>query len=141
MSTVTQKDVKSPFGQRVINRVIGRMYRLRAYQGAPATATVDVGLVQQASVIGDLYLLAHKTAAAGESLVIDVLVNGVSVLTARFTYDATQPKGKQVSLKSLLAGAPVHMAPGDLVQVAFAYTPGGSPALYGVEVTLEPTPE
>lgn len=66
--------------------------------------------------------------AAGETLVVDVKMNGVSVLTAVLTLTNASPVGPATATLSLDA-AQVSYVNNDLITIDTTYTAGGGPAM------------
>lgn len=131
MSIIKNKDLHPPMNGASIRKLIGLLNRFEHEQTAAASAagTVIPGTnpVKQDHIIQDLFFIATGAAAAGESMTIDVLRNGVSILTGVFTYDSTKTAKKQLSLMNLLTAAGKKIAAGDVLTATRVYTAGGGP--------------
>jgi hypothetical protein len=134
---ISEKSLRGLGNNVTINRLLGWFNRITHFQGTPATATTKAGLITQPGVVGEVYLVVRGVAAAGESLGVDVLVNGVSVLTAPYTFDATKNAlvGTQIPLP--IDETKVNLACGDLV--SFQRTLTGGSTITESQITLEPT--
>lgn len=93
-------------------------------QAVAATAAgVAAFIAPAAGAITSVRAFAGAGAASGESLTVDVKINGVTCLTGVITLGATE--GTDVQSGTLAAA--VALAAGDKVTVDFAYTAGGGP--------------
>lgn len=133
MSTLKNKDFHSPMNSATIRKIVGHLNKIQHEQAVAADATASVfvggGPLKQSGVIEDIYFISSIVAGAGESMTIDVLRNGVSILTGVYTFNATAPNApdKQVSFKSLLTPAGRALNVGDVITVTRDYTVGGTP--------------
>ena len=134
---IAEKSLRGLGNNVTINRLIGWWNRITHFQGTPATATDKAGLITQPGVVGEVYLVVRGEADVGESLVVDALVNGVSVLTAPYTFDPTKNTlvGTQIPLP--LDETKVNLACGDIV--SFQRTLTGGSTITESQLTLEPT--
>jgi hypothetical protein len=106
MSTLTVQDLAMlsvPPGLTLEARqkLLGKLFEATSEQLVAATAAASLfqnGVVTQAFTITALYVVLSTAAAAGESMVIDVFKNAVSILTAPFTIDDTKAAGSQIAL-------------------------------------------
>jgi hypothetical protein len=71
-------------------------------------------------------------------MVVDVLKNGVSILTSTYTFDRTKSADVQIELP--LAAASANLATGDRLTVTRVYTAGGSPTMTATSVVIEYSP-
>jgi hypothetical protein len=93
-------------------------------QTTAASATVRSFVASGTGVITGVYAAAGATAAAGESLTVDVQINGVSCLSSVITLDAA---ATTVAQAGTIDTAADDIAAGDIITVVFAYTAGGGP--------------
>lgn len=134
MSNLTHKDLR-PFGTTNATKLISHIKRGRSSQGAAATVASPAGLVanmdpvDQDMTITDITFVASVTPAAGESLVIDVTVDGTTILSGTFTFNNTLVGDRVYSLKNLLLAASNRIRAGQIVRVIRTYTAGGGPAM------------
>jgi hypothetical protein len=142
MSKLSKKDLHTPFTSKTISKLIGFFLRGQSEQATAATlaSSAMVGLTPatQNGKITSLYLVSADNAASGESMVFDVLKNGVSILTATYTFNSSSTKDAQIELP--LAAASANVAVGDRLTVARTYTAGGSPTMMATSVVIEYSP-
>jgi len=93
-------------------------------QGAAATATVTKFIASAAGKINSVKALAGTAAAAGESMTVDVRINGVSCLTSAITIDDSS--GTSVEDGAIDTAANT-LAADDVVDIVRTYTAGGGP--------------
>ncbi len=93
-------------------------------QAVAATAEETVMIAPSAGVIRSVKAVAGTTAAAGESMTVDVKINGTTVLTGVVTLDDTAGTTVQSGTLDSLA---IAFAENDLITVARTYTAGGGP--------------
>jgi len=92
---------------------------------AVAASLDDIVFVAPADgTITSLYAKAGTTAAAGESMDIDIEIGGVAVLTAALTLDATAGTTAQEGTIDTAANS---FSAGDVIEITRAYTAGGTP--------------
>lgn len=131
---LVQKTLHAPMNANSIRLVRGRIERIVSKQGAAATLTENE-ILDGSGNLQELYLVAAAVAASGESLTINVLKNGVSILTAPFVYDSPDPSDTVISLPVL---PDVSFVLGDVITVARTYVAGGGPTPIGAnKVVLE----
>jgi len=87
--TVPFTDLQTPLTEKSRAKLIGHLNKARRTQDAAATATLQLWIADFDGVLGDAHAAVGATAAAGESMVVDLLKNGVSVLTGTLTQRAT----------------------------------------------------
>lgn len=142
MSKLSKKDLHTPFTSKTISKLIGFFLRGQAEQAVAASlaAAPVAGLTPatQGGKITSLYLVSSDAAAAGESMVVDVLKNGVSILTAPYTLDATKLRDTQIELP--LAAASANILIGDRLTVTRTYAAGGTPTMTATSVVVEYSP-
>jgi len=126
MSKVSRKDLHTPFQSHVVTRLIGQMHAAKSEQlvAADLTALMAGGVAKHAGKINSLFLVSSVACGSGESMDIDVLKNGVSILTAPYTIDDTTPVGEQIELPLV---EHTEVAIGDILTVSRDYTAGGTP--------------
>jgi hypothetical protein len=88
-----------------------------AQNGAPA---------RRAGTVTAVKLVSAVTAASGESMVIDVLKNGATILSSTYTYDSTKTAKSRLALS--VTGS-TTIAVGDIITVSRTYTAGSTPAM------------
>lgn len=118
---------------------IGKQEQLKHFQAAAADATEDpLGQVGFDGCIGDAYVLVGTACGAGESMTVDLLKNGVSVLTAVLTIDATTDTLNQIPLP--IDPALASFLAGDVFTTTRDYTAGGTPTpMANTTVVVEPS--
>jgi hypothetical protein len=90
-------------------------------QTTAASATVRSFIASGAGVITGVYAAAGATAGTGESITVDVQINGVTCLSSVITLNAA---ATTVSQPGTIDTAADDIAAGDLITVVFAYTAG-----------------
>lgn len=140
MSKQDNADLTTPFTPRTNNKLLGHINRMSSSQIVAASLAADVmGQAADDHFIGDLFLVSGAIAASGESMTVDVLKNGVSILSGVYTIDASTPVGAQVSLLSLIDADKRTLAPSDILTCTRVYTAGGGPTpMLNTGVFLEP---
>lgn len=129
MGQLKQKDLHNPMSSAAIRAVRGRIDGFRSRQ---ATA-VDLTDTQVSDIVGNIHdvtFVAAAVAAAGETMSIDIHVNGASILASAFIVDDTYPQGSVVHI-------PVetpNLAIGDKVEIIRDYTAGGGATPMGANV-------
>jgi len=98
--------------------------RASSYQATAATAAEVVMIAPAAGFIESVKAVAGAGAAAGESLTVDVKINGTTVLTAAIVLDAAA--GTDVK-SGTLDSAAIEFAADDLISVERTYVAGGGP--------------
>jgi len=133
MTEFTKRDLHTPFNEKTLTRLWGVMHRARNEQTVAASlATSPMSGANPApsppvgGTVLSAFFVSRVAAAAGESMTVDVLKNGVSILTGVLTFDATKAAGEQVPL-SLVPGATVKT--GDALVVTRVYVAGGGPTM------------
>jgi hypothetical protein len=125
MPQLKQGDLRFPLNGSSAARLRARIDRISSNQATAATLTEQY-ISETAGKIQALSVVIAATPGVGESLVVDVQNNGVSLLTAPATLDsATSGKG----VKSLPVIANSFIAAGDVITFIRTYTAGGAPAL------------
>lgn len=134
MSVLTKTQFHTPLTGLNIERLMGVILRMQHPQAAAASASASLlGVVTQSGELRSLTVLSAAIAASGESMTIDVLKNGVSIMLGGtpFTINATTvPAGdvrKQKELKALVDPAKLSFLAGDILTVTRVYTAGGGP--------------
>lgn len=103
-------------------------------QAAANLATAFVGQVEFDGLVADAYLLVQNTPGVGETMTVDVLRNGSSVMLSGTPYTISvtaTDTTMQVPLLGLLDPALLGDATGDVYTVTRAYTAGGAAAPIG----------
>ena len=140
MSKLSNKDLHTPFNNKSLLKLKGFILRGVAQQFTAATLAAQpldrLAPVPQDADILSAYFLSSTAAAAGESMDIDLQVNGVSILTAPYTFDSTQPAGVQIELP--IDPLKKHLATGQRVTVDRTYVAGGGPTMIATSVVVEP---
>ena len=142
MSKLTKKDLHTPFNGAAISRIMGHILAARSEQYPAATLAAALmlrGVVPAIRTTQDLYVLFGVAFGAGESLTVDVLVNGVSILAAPYVLDATQAPKTQIKLPISAAFITVGkvLNAGDRIQVNRTYVAGGAPTAPANTIVLE----
>lgn len=127
MPQTTQTLLRSPASSRSAKKLRARIDRHASSQAVAATLS-DVMVVDVGGQIQALTAIIGATPAAGESLVVDVLRNGVSILSAPYTFSNALP-GKVV--RDLVPVAGTTIVIGDVITINRTYTAGGGPTPIG----------
>lgn len=125
--TLTKKDLHTPFTSKTIEKLLAHFDKAWSEQATATDATLAVvngTPVARAGKVRSIVFLADNACAAGESMVVDVLKNGVSILSATFTYDSTKSAN---TLYELSVTTDAELAVGDVLTVSRDYTAGGGP--------------
>jgi hypothetical protein len=140
MSNTDYSDFSTPFTKKTYSKLIGKLNQQNNVQLAPATLAGAVMWVATfAGVIGDVYIALDALPGAGESMVIDVKKNGVSLLSAPKTLDNTITD-KMTNIRALLNPALNSFVTGDLITVDRTYVAGATPTpMVTNAVSLEPS--
>ena len=142
MTRLAKKDLHVPFNNKTLNKVASYLLRGRSEQAVAATAAgaamAHLTVATQNLTIRDAYFLSASAAGVGESMAIDLLVNGASILTAPYTFDATAAAKTQIKLPVDPAKQQINI--GDKVTVSRTYVAGGGPTMTASVVVVEPSP-
>jgi len=94
------------------------------HQATAASLDIDVMIAQQDGTIESFKAVSGATAAAGESMTVDVQIGGVSALTAAITLDAAATTVVQSGTIDTAANS---FSAGDIISIVRVYTAGGGP--------------
>lgn len=108
------------------NALRARDQQFSITQVAPTTASAEKRM-QGAGKITSITAYYSVRPAAGESMAVDVLKNGVSVQTGALSIASTSPVGPAVATMALDATL-VDFVDGDLFKIVLTYVAGGGPA-------------
>ena len=140
MSKLTNKDLHTPFNNKTLLKLKSFLLRGVAEQYTAATLAAQiVGRlcpVPQDVDIQSAYFISSSAAAVGESMTIDLQVDGVSILTAPFVFNITKASDTQLELP--IDPALKHLAVGGRVTVDRTYVAGGGPTMVATSVVVEP---
>ncbi len=143
--TKQYQDLQFPLAEKTHGMLVGWMNAKQNQQVVAASlAASPIWHATFDGVIGDLFILLDAVAGAGESMTVNVLKNGVSILSGAKTLDSTSANAAaaadRVSLLSLLTAAGKSFVTGDVFTVTRVYTAGGTPTpMTNTTVVLEPT--
>jgi hypothetical protein len=130
MSKLTKKDMHTPFNSATITKLMGIMQRCVHEQATAADdaarALPGASPANHSGKVRSIFIVLAVLPASGESMSYDVLVNGVSILSAPFVATDTSVTEKYTEL-TVPAAAQINE--GDLVTVTRDYTAGGGPAM------------
>lgn len=134
MGKLNHRDFHTPFSGQSRDRVMSRILKMHHDQGAGADGTADLlGIVTQAGKVQYLEITIGTACETSESMTIDVLLNGVSILSA--PYDISDLAG--AAKYEVPLAAVTNVAVGDVFTVTRAWTTGGgSDTLNGTRVEL-----
>lgn len=121
MPQTRQSDFRTPFSGKSSKKLRGRIDRVVSNQAAAASGS-DLHVLDVAGDIQSLSVITAANPASGESLVIDVQRNGVTILTAPLTLNNTTP-GKVLYNFTPVAGTRLNL--GDVITFVRTYTAGG----------------
>lgn len=141
MSQFKAADFQGVFTEGNFGKFIGRISAIRSLQAVMATLAADpTGLITFDGQIGDVFAVFQNVLASGESVSVDVLKNGVTVLTAPVVINAALMGGKKyVPLFKFVDKAKLALREGDLITITRTYTAGGTPVGGASAIYLEPT--
>ena len=121
------------------HRIIGNINKKSFYQAVAAALAASV--LWQADfdgTIGDGYVVVGTAPAAGESMTVDILRNGSSILLSVLTIDSTVDITKQIQAK--LDPTKTAFKVGDIFTCTRGYTAGGGPTpMAKTTVFIEPS--
>lgn len=123
---ITAEMLRSPqFTPEAIKSVVGVANSKLHFQAVGATlATQHLFTAEFDGELDELIATASASAAAGESMTIDVLKNGATVLTATTAFAAS---GGSKVVKLLLDPDKKSFVTGDVFTTSRVYTAGGGP--------------
>ncbi len=125
-----------------VSEYLGEINKREHMQAVAATAAGDyLGIATFDGNIVDAFIQCSVVVGAGESMTVDILKNGVSVLTGVVTVPAGTPAKSQIDIFKNINRALVAFVKGDVFTTSRVYTPGGTPtpmARTHVELHLSP---
>ncbi len=128
MSKLVKKDLHTPFNGVTIEKVMGIMQRCVHEQAIAADdvarAMPGASPANHSGKVRSIFIVLAVLPASGETMSYDVLVNGVSILSAPFVASDTTAKYVELTVP-----AAAQINEGDLVTVTRDYTAGGGPAM------------
>lgn len=131
-------DFNTPHTEKAVARVIGHIEQATHSQAVAATLAANFAWIATfAGILGEVYAVTAATAGAGESMVYDVLKNGVSILTSTLTVNTASGSKKQIPLA--IDPTKRSFVAGDVFTVARTYTAGTATPIGANAVVLEPT--
>lgn len=130
---------KTPFNDTNIHLLIGKIGRAFIEKGVLSTtftaSLMTRGVSTHTGQLRKVFVATSATMASGESVVIDVLKNGVSMLSSTYTLDSTVTD-KLIDLADLTVNT-TQIGVGDLITCTGTYTAGGGPAHPSISVSVE----
>lgn len=146
MSNLTTSDFTSSIdgpNTAARRKIIGQCNRASHLQAVAATlagAAMDAGsgIVLQPGNVREVFVQLVAACASGESMVVDVLKNGVSILSATLTINSTNGTAKAQIAASVAAGAAV--VAGDVLTCSRTYVAGGGPSMTQTRIVVEYAP-
>lgn len=142
MSKITAHDMPQMAGKAAA-RLVQKLHAQKNYQGAAANlAGSAIWQADHDGQIGDAEVLLGTASAAGESMTVDILKNGTSIMTGGtpVTIAASSAKGSY-DLWSAIDPAKRGYVVGDLFTCSRVYTAGGTPTpMKDTTVIIEPCP-
>lgn len=134
MAQLTKRALHTPLNahnNRLVRAVIDQ---IKSKQGIAADLE-DVSVVDAAGDVQWVEFLVEAAAASGESMVLDVLRDGVSILDdGPFTYDDTT--GEPGVIVRLPAIPGTHLAVGEVLTISRDYTAGGAATPIGANTVM-----
>lgn len=140
MSELKQDEIFPNLGDQMAAKVEGILYSMEHFQATAATAAGAVlGQAKFDGHIVDAYLLVQATPADGESLALDIKINGTSIYTTTPSVDTTKAEaGGQISLMGGVDLSKLFGAAGAVATVDRTYEAGSTPTpLAGNTVVIE----
>lgn len=146
MSVLKRNDFHTPLSNVGITKLFGHVTRCRSEQTAAASLAASPlsggNPITQDATIVDAYVISSAVAGSGESIVVDLLLNGVSLLSGTYTFDSTKTAKTQLKLAlSSMPGVGGRGGPkvvaGDILTCTRTYTAGGSPTMVASAVVVE----
>jgi len=117
---------------------VGRIEKVVSLQAVAATLAASVIWVADfKGKISDAQFVSAVTPAAGESMVLSVLKNGVTMMSANVTVDNTVAAKKKWDIWANLDKAKNFFNEGDIITFTRTYVPGGTPAMTATNLVLE----
>ena len=137
MTTPAATDYPVGLSRVAYHEEVGRVHRAVGAQLVAATlASQYLWIASFKGQVCDLTIGISALAASGESMVFDVLKNGVSILSSTYTVDSTITTKEVIDLFSRLTAAGKSFVEGDVYTVARTYTAGGGPTPLGATVVI-----
>ena len=140
MSILNRNELRT-MTTKTIAKILGHLHRGKHEQTVAATLAAAVvpnlGPADHDGSVLDIVFVSAIAAAAGESMVIDVTKNGVSILTGTYTFNNTKSGKSHISLGSLIDKSKNSVAVGDIIRCSRTYTPGGTPTMTATCVIVE----
>lgn len=135
------KSLRTPFTSESARQIFGLLHQIKHQQLTAASASAQLmGIATHAGKVNNLFYVIQEEFASGESMTLDVLRNGTSILQGgAVTLDDTTDVGARVGLP-LLDGM-ADIAIGDFITVTRVYTAGGTPAAPANGVFMEWCPD
>jgi hypothetical protein len=135
---VLAEQFSTPFTESTLARMIGRIYRMKNFQSTAADLSASVlGQAEFDGEVGRMYVTIGTLPASGETMTVDVLKNGVSILSAVLTISSTSAKFVEITTLDVTKKS---FSEGDVFTTTRDYTAGGGAApMANTTVFLEPT--
>ena len=136
MSKLSKKDLHTPFSGPTLSKVMAYVLGLiKSEQKTAADLSASLmvnGIITQDRKVRELWCQLSAQFEASETMTIDVLVNGVSILDSVLSLDGTSDADTQIpfTLSSAFIDAGQMLYVGDVVTVTRNWTTGG-----GVDTT------
>jgi hypothetical protein len=131
MGQLTQKDLRTPHNGETSRKIRARIDKITSRQAVAATLT-DTFTASVAGTVQEIGFVGNVLAGAGESMTIDVTINGVSCLSTPLVINNTRA-ARTLHLASL-APAARNVPFGAQIIVTRTYVAGGTPAPIGSSV-------
>jgi len=109
-----------------------------AVQLVAATAVIGMGIAAKSGTIVAASVAAVDIGGAGESMTVDILKNGVSILTAPIVWDSTSTA--RTAIAGALDAAQVQVATGDFLEASLTYVAGAPTPITNTIIALEILP-
>ena len=129
-----QRDLRTPFNGENSRKIRARVDRISSDQATAADLTTTI-VSDVEGQVQNLYLVVAAVAATGESMEIDVTVNGTSILDDPYTYDEGSAPASVIQIP---VSKDVNIEVGDVIAIVRDYTAGGGATPIGAsKVVLE----
>jgi hypothetical protein len=134
---VTKDDCKSPISEKSARKVALRANRMSNVQETATSADpLVLGVADAPGRIVAARCISRATAGSGESMVVDIDINGATALSSTMTIDDTVTAGVWTE-GTVLATAAARFVAGDKISADLDYTSGTATPLVDTKVVVD----
>ena len=135
---ITTQEAVSLGGPKSASTIAGRIEKVSSLQAVAATLAASVIWVADfKGKISDANFVSAVTPFTGESMVLSVLKNGVTMMSANVTVDSTIAAKKKWDVWANIDKAKNFFNEGDIITFTRTYTAGGGPLMTATNLVLE----